>query len=51
MNFLMTLMHRYVCFTVAIFLSGMVMRYFFDEKEEQLGKVEHSKLFKEYMKI
>ena len=47
MNFLMTLMHRYVCFTVAIFLTGMIMRYFFDEKEEHLEKAEYSKLFKE----
>lgn len=45
MNFLMTLMLRYVCFTVAIFLTGIILHYFFDE-EEHFGKAEHSKLLK-----
>lgn len=46
MNFLITLMHRYMFFTVAIFLLGMILRYFFDEKEEHLGNTEYSKLLK-----
>lgn len=47
MNFLITMMLRYMFFTVAIFLKGMIMRYFFNGKEEHLGKAECSKLFKE----